>query len=145
MTSRCRLASLSRSTRSARWRRFTNEPRPLEFVSSKIWTGHLSSSRCSTRPGVECRSRPRRPSRPPRHMTTPPSPAVRAGFGVDGDPIAVAGGEGLTFRVSDLVLKKVHDVDEAEWTQALLSRVVPDGFRIPEPVPSRDGRWVHAG
>lgn len=78
-------------------------------------------------------------------MTIVPSRVVRAGFGVEGDPIAIAGGEGVTFLVGNVVLKRVHDVDEAEWTQALLSRTAQDGFRVPEPVPTDDGRWVHQG
>jgi uncharacterized protein (TIGR02569 family) len=76
-------------------------------------------------------------------MTLPPSPAVLAAFGTDGDPIAMGGGEGMSFRAGDLVLKRVHDADEAEWTQALLSRTEQDGFCIPEPVHTNEGRWVH--
>lgn len=78
-------------------------------------------------------------------MTVAPPLVVRAAFGVEGDPIAAAGGEGVTFLVGDVVLKRVHDVIEAEWTQALLSRTAQDGFRLPAPVPTDDGRWVHQG
>src|SRR4051794_27987295 len=80
-----------------------------------------------------------------QEMTMGPSPEICAGFGVAGAPVALAGGEGVTFRVDDVVLKHVHDETEAEWTQALLSRIVADGFRIPEPLPTDDGRWVHEG
>jgi uncharacterized protein (TIGR02569 family) len=70
---------------------------------------------------------------------------VLAAFGVDGDPVGLDGGEGLSFRVADVVVKKVHDVTEAEWSQDLLSRVEQEGFRVPEPIRARDGRWVYEG
>lgn len=76
---------------------------------------------------------------------TVPSPAVLAAFGLEGAPVAIGGGEGLSFRAGDAVLKHVHDVGEAEWTQALLSRIEQDGFRIPEPCPTVDGGWVYEG
>jgi uncharacterized protein (TIGR02569 family) len=51
----------------------------------------------------------------------------------------------MSFRVGDFVVKRVHDASEAEWTQALLSRTEQDGFRIPDPIQTADGRWVHDG
>jgi uncharacterized protein (TIGR02569 family) len=71
-------------------------------------------------------------------------PAVLDAFGVEGDEIAL-GGEGVCVRIGDVVLKRVHDVDEADWTQALLSRVDEDDFRIAHPVPTLTGRWTHEG
>src|ERR1700678_4082699 len=72
-----------------------------------------------------------------------PSSAVLDAFGIDSDPLALPGGEGVSFRVGDFVVKRVHDASEAEWTQALLSRTEQDGFRIPEPVQTADGHWVY--
>lgn len=80
-----------------------------------------------------------------RGMTAAPSPAVLAGFGTGGDPVPVEGGQGVSFRVGDLVVKQVHDADEAERTQNLLSQTGQDGFRIPEPVPTVHGGWVYQG
>jgi uncharacterized protein (TIGR02569 family) len=76
-------------------------------------------------------------------MDGPPE-EVLAAFGVHGQPNLLAGGEGVTFRVDGMVFKRIIDVGEAEWTQALLQRVEPHGFRIAEPVATNDGRWVHA-
>src|SRR5262245_27841379 len=72
-----------------------------------------------------------------------PSPTTCARFGVDGAPVPLAGGEGVAFRVDNLVLKRTHDVAEAQWTQALLSRIEQSGFRVPEPVPITTGQWGH--
>jgi uncharacterized protein (TIGR02569 family) len=66
-------------------------------------------------------------------------------FGARGQPTPLTGGEGVAVRVDHLVLKPVIDVAETEWTQALLQRVEPDGFRIAEPVAAADGRWVYDG
>ena len=78
-------------------------------------------------------------------MTSPPPAEVLAAFGLRGQPRLLAGGEGVAFRVQDVVLKRTIDAGEAEWTQALLHRVDPQGFRIAEPVPANDGRWVYDG
>jgi len=74
-----------------------------------------------------------------------PSGDVMAAFGVSGEPRLLRGGEGVTCLVGDVVLKPVIDVDESEWTQALMDRVEPDGFRIAEPVRAVDGAWVVDG
>lgn len=47
--------------------------------------------------------------------------------------------------MGELVLKPVIDVAETEWIQQLLRRVECHGFRVAEPVPTSDGRWVHEG
>jgi uncharacterized protein (TIGR02569 family) len=44
-----------------------------------------------------------------------------------------------------VVFKRVDDPNEAGWTQALLARTEQDGFLVPEPRPTSDGRWVHEG
>jgi uncharacterized protein (TIGR02569 family) len=74
-----------------------------------------------------------------------PSSAVLDAFAIDGDPLALPGGEGMSFRVGDFVVKRVHDAGEAEWSQALLCRTEQVGFRIPEPVHSTSGHWVYDG
>lgn len=78
-----------------------------------------------------------------RKRTVPP--AVREAFGVDGDEIPLGGGEGMSVRIGGVVLKRVHDVDEAEWTQGLQARLGEDGFRIAAPVPTLTGHWTHDG
>ena len=77
-------------------------------------------------------------------MTGPP-PTVLSAFGADDGSVPLAGGEGLAHRSGDVVLKQVHDVDEAAWVQELLSRIEPTGVRLPTPVPTTDGLWVHEG
>jgi uncharacterized protein (TIGR02569 family) len=72
-----------------------------------------------------------------------PSSAVLDAFAIDGHPLALPGGEGMSFCVGDVVVKWVHDAGEAEWTQAVLSRTEQESFRIPEPIQTADGRWVY--
>lgn len=76
--------------------------------------------------------------------------AVREAFGVDGDAVALPGREGLTVRIGDVVLKRVHDVAEAEWTADLQSRMAQDGSdsqsRCPRsPVGGRTGTGQQQG
>jgi hypothetical protein len=55
---------------------------------------------------------------------------VREAFELDGAPVPLGGGEGVTVRLGGVVLKRVHDVDEAEWSQALQFRMGQHGFRL---------------
>src|SRR3954454_1940095 len=72
-----------------------------------------------------------------------PSRSILSAFGAHEEPHALEGGEGLTFRAGSVVLKRVHDVTEAEWTQATLATIDQDGFRVPIPIPATTGQWVH--
>jgi peptidoglycan hydrolase-like protein with peptidoglycan-binding domain len=71
--------------------------------------------------------------------------AVREAFGLDDDAVALNGGEGGSVLIGDVVLKQVHDVDEAEWVQELQARMAEDGFRVARPVATLAGWWTHAG
>ncbi len=71
--------------------------------------------------------------------------AVREAFRLGGGAIALGGGEGVTARIGGVMLKRVHDVDEAELTQAVQFHMDQDGFRVARPVPTVDGCWTHAG
>jgi uncharacterized protein (TIGR02569 family) len=75
-------------------------------------------------------------------VTTVPAESVVRAFGVRAGPVPLPGGERLSFRVGPLVLKRVHDVMEAAWTQELLAHVEPNGFRVATPVPAIDGTWI---
>jgi len=44
--------------------------------------------------------------------------------------------------VGPVVLKRVHDVGDAEWTQATLAEIEQDGFRVASPIAAVTGRWV---
>ncbi len=78
-------------------------------------------------------------------MTRVPSREVLDAFGATGRPVPLRGGEGVTFRAGDIVLKRVHDAAEAAWVQALLASIDQDGFRVPPPVSTLAGGWVHDG
>ena len=54
------------------------------------------------------------------HFMSPPSARVLEGFGAGVPPRPLAGGEGLTWRADDVVLKRVHD------ERALLFRLVAE-------------------
>ncbi len=72
---------------------------------------------------------------------------VQAAWGLLADAPAslLPGGGNQSIQVGSVVFKPVDDRVEATWCQECLSRLVPDGFRIPEPVRSLRGRWVDAG
>jgi len=77
-----------------------------------------------------------------------------AAFGLSGEAVPLEGGQGVSLRVGDVVLKRARDraqgtrnQAEDEWRAELYERIVQDGFRVPRPVRSVDGRvgvdgWV---
>lgn len=77
--------------------------------------------------------------------TDPPGPGVLEAFGLRGPVRHLAGGQGAAFAVDDVVLKRADDVAEARFVQALAARLRPSGYRLAEPIPTDDGRWVHEG
>jgi uncharacterized protein (TIGR02569 family) len=73
-------------------------------------------------------------------------------FGLSGEPALLEGGQGVAFRVGDVVLKREQgraqgtgESAEDEWRAALYERIVQDGFRVPRPIRSADGRVVVDG
>jgi uncharacterized protein (TIGR02569 family) len=66
-------------------------------------------------------------------------------FGLTGEPVPLAGGQGRSWRVGDVALKQVDDVEEAAWCAAVLDAVEEDGFRVARPLRALDGSWVVDG
>lgn len=75
---------------------------------------------------------------------TSPPPAVLRAWSV-GDPVRLAGGQGLSFSAGGLVLKPAGDVASAVWLAQVLDGVSADDVRIIRPVRSRSGAWVVDG
>src|SRR4051812_23342860 len=76
--------------------------------------------------------------------SVPPPLAVLRAFGVEAPAQPLPGGQGTSWRAGDVVLKPdtgaVH-----EYLAETLAPVVPDGFRLAQPVPTLDGGWVRDG
>lgn len=64
----------------------------------------------------------------------PPSRAVLSAFGLSGEPVLLAGGQGGTFAVGDAVLKPSTDAVLDEWTARVTTDLTPDGFRVARPL-----------
>jgi uncharacterized protein (TIGR02569 family) len=71
--------------------------------------------------------------------------AVADAFGVPRNGRALPGGQGDSARHGDVVLKRVADRVEAEWTAGTISSIEPSGYRLPRPLHADDGRWVVDG
>ena len=70
---------------------------------------------------------------------------VRA-FGVAGAiPCRVEGGQGVTFRVGDLAIKRCEDVAQAEWLGGIMETLQEQGFRIARPIRAASGSFVFDG
>jgi uncharacterized protein (TIGR02569 family) len=71
---------------------------------------------------------------------------VLSAFGVAGEPVALEGGQGSSWRAGDVVLKPVVlSEPELEWQAGVLASISGDGFRLPRPRRARDGSVVVAG
>ena len=67
-----------------------------------------------------------------------------AAFGETGQPAQLPGGEGRTYRAGDRVYRREADPVEASFCAALFATLPQHGFRVPRPLPTRDGAWVSA-
>lgn len=66
-------------------------------------------------------------------------------FGVLGDPVLLAGGEGMCYRVNNVVLKPTNNAVEASWLAGINNSLHSDKFRVPKPIAAKDGSWVFNG
>lgn len=76
-----------------------------------------------------------------------PPRAVLDAFGVRGDPVPLAGGQGRSVLVGGWVFKPADGTEEeAEWAASLYEELAPGrGFRVPRPRRAADGRGVVDG
>ena len=74
-------------------------------------------------------------------MSDPPLEA----FGLSGETVPLEGGRGTSLLVGDVILKPAVRTEEDEWRAAVYERTPQDGFRLPRPVRSVDGRVVVEG
>jgi len=76
-----------------------------------------------------------------------PAPEVLAAFGLDGPAEPLAGGQGVTWRVGEAVVKQLDMAPSmVAWQGGLLSRL--DGrhdFRVSVPLQTAAGVWTTAG
>lgn len=71
-------------------------------------------------------------------------------FGLHAEPAALPGGTTTTFRVGDVVLKRIketslennHSPELAQWIAAFSAELPQTGFRVPRPRATLDGRWI---
>lgn len=73
------------------------------------------------------------------------SDAVLKAFGLRGQASPLPGGQGATWLVRDVVLKPGCDAKMQEWLGTDVAGLAQDGFRLPQVVQARDGRWVVEG
>lgn len=72
----------------------------------------------------------------------PPPASVVEAFGLHGEPRALPGGQGTTWRVGDVVLKPGVDARFQAWLGTELAAIEQVGFVLPEVMRCQDGAWV---
>jgi uncharacterized protein (TIGR02569 family) len=76
----------------------------------------------------------------------PPPTSVLAAFGVAGTPVALEGGQRLSWRVGGAVLKPLDAVEpELAWQAEVFASISCDGFRVAHPLRAQDGSLVVEG
>ncbi|MEX0896334.1 MAG: TIGR02569 family protein [Patescibacteria group bacterium] len=78
-------------------------------------------------------------------MRNAPSIDVIKAFGEEAEPVLLSGGEGFSYKVGNIVLKPVQDVEQASWNADVLSSIDEDGFRVLRSIRSMGGEWVYKG
>jgi uncharacterized protein (TIGR02569 family) len=76
----------------------------------------------------------------------PPTPEILAAFRLPAhEPTAINAGQGDTFRVHNIALKRSHHPEETEWLSAILETLPQEGFRIARPIRSVTRAFVVDG
>lgn len=80
-------------------------------------------------------------------MSTYPKSLMQAidSFGLTGEPIPLAGGQNLSVKVGEAVLKPVDDLSHYEWLLSILDEVQPTGYRLSKPLRTASGAFVGHG
>lgn len=68
-----------------------------------------------------------------------------AAFGLAGPAVRFPGGQGVTWRVGDVVLKPCVDAGYQQWLGVEVAGIEQDGFRMPVVRRAVDGAWVVQG
>ena len=82
---------------------------------------------------------------PERRAVTIPSDDVLRAFRVAEPLVRLEGGQGQAFRSGDRILKPAQDDEQTNWIAAFHARTDCEGFRLPKPVCTSDGRYVIDG
>lgn len=81
-----------------------------------------------------------------RATIDPPSSEIMMAFGAaPALPVALDGGQGVTFRIGELVMKRCDDIRQTEWLSGVMENVKEEGFRIARPVRAQNGEFVVDG
>jgi uncharacterized protein (TIGR02569 family) len=74
-----------------------------------------------------------------------PDPEIIASFSCAGVRQKLYGGEGNAVRVGDCVFKPIDNPERYSWACELLLQLPQSGFRISEPLRSKDETFAHSG
>lgn len=73
-----------------------------------------------------------------------PSQDILNAFGLSEKPILLAGGEGMCYRVGEVILKPTRNALESSWIAEINNNLISDKFRVPKPLRAKNGTWVFA-
>lgn len=82
---------------------------------------------------------------PERREVIQPTPGVLRAFRAAEEIERLAGGQGQAFRSGDMILKPAVDDERTNWIANFYLSTSCNGFRLPRPIRSIDGRFVHEG
>jgi uncharacterized protein (TIGR02569 family) len=74
-----------------------------------------------------------------------PPPGVIEAFRASGRPTLLVGGQGVAWRVGDLVFKPVGNREEHDWVCGVYTGWASSRVRVPQPVRAATGGWSIAG
>lgn len=72
-------------------------------------------------------------------------PTLLEEFGADGTLEPFAGGEEMSWKSGNIVLKPYQNEEEAIWSADFMNLIKENGFRVARPVKGKHGSWVYRG
>ena len=70
-----------------------------------------------------------------------PNQEVLKAFNISGKPILPPGGEGMCYRVGNVVLKPIRDTRESSWIAEINNNLESNEFRVPKPIRTKNKEW----
>jgi uncharacterized protein (TIGR02569 family) len=70
--------------------------------------------------------------------------AIARSFEIEPPLVPLPGGEGRTYRAGQRIYRQESDPIEAGYIAQLYHTIQEDGFRVPKPIPTKQGGWITA-
>jgi len=74
-----------------------------------------------------------------------PSKEVLSAFFIKDEPVPLKGGQGITWRAEEYIIKPTINEEETKWCAEIIQQLPQDAYRIPRYQKTQDNQWIYQG